>query len=68
MHAPTNPDLLLDRADAALAEARQLRRERLECIAAGRAERRRAEQTRTFQSGLDAAIAISLLIRRDCPD
>lgn len=56
-------DELLRRADAALASSRQLLGELLDQIAAAKAEGRRAEQTKLFQSELSAPLSISLLVR-----
>lgn len=68
MHAPIHRDLLLERADAAIADASRLRSELWDSIAAGYAVCRRAEQANIFLSGLHAPLAISLLVERDHAD
>ena len=64
MHAPVRRDLLLDRADAAIAAASRLSDELSDKISAAYAERRRAEQADSFLSGLNAPLAISLLVEQ----
>jgi hypothetical protein len=68
MHAPIDGDMLLHRADAVLAATRQLRDQLSDQIAAARNQCRRARQRQAFQSGLDPAIAISLLVRQSFGD
>ena len=61
MHAPIYRDFLLERADAAIADASRLRNELSDRIAVAYAECRRGEQARIFLSGLHAPLAISLI-------
>ncbi len=61
MHGPIERDMLLIRADAAIALARLLENQLSDHIAVACAQCRRTEQHEAFLADLNPAVAISLL-------
>jgi hypothetical protein len=68
MDAQAERDVLLDRANDAIATANRQRAELWRNIGSGRRECKRGKQWQTLQSGLAPAVAISLCVRAQMAD